>query len=1221
MKRLFFLACFLGMVPFIAEAQFFSVYDIDTKDYPVVRASYIYVNDNGEQVYHFDKKDVNIWEYEEQAKLLSLKKPQKSPPKKLSVVLTFDVSGSMTRDRLEIARAAGLRFVDLLPLEVSECAVSSFDHVNYLNCDFTHSEERLKEAIRSLKARGGTNYNSGFITSYSGAFQIAKEGRYKKVVVFLTDGLGEGDKSEILRQAKKYDVAVYPVTIGLEMPDILKDIATSSGGRYFGEVTDTSEAKDIYDQILLNAQSVEPGQITWRSPNGCHDNIETIFSYKNDTVKSSYRLRERQRIKLDVQPAFIQYETSDSLFSRDIQLTAVNSDFTIKDMILEGKKGFSLEDQPTTPFQIEKNSMNNIRLRYDPSVEDGAHTTIRIVNDQCPESYVYAKAGSGSNATSLELVTPNGGEVYSAGLKGNIKWRGIAERDSVFVYYSSDRGDTWQPVGWVDNLSDEWEIPAIKGSNNLIRIEQSRTGSEAGKIEPLLELSGSDFEAHNARFVGKGRYILSAGDNHSLNLWDAKTGRYMRSFRFHTDWVYDAVENPDGSRIVSASDDGSAMIFSLNGHKEQYRISTNYSGIHKAIFSEDGEEIITASDDGALRIWDVNTGQHKHGVLAHNGGVLDVDQHPEGNLLVSGGDDQAIRIWEFDKKTMGKGLHRSTFRGHTDWVTDVEFSPDGAMVLSASRDGTARLWNVHTGDMIYKLTQHNKAVYSAVFSPDGKRILTASRDGTVQLWDISDKQTVAMLKADEGTWYRRAYFGPNGDRIITISSEGNVKLWMVDDTEPFQKDVSDEPFQIVSPKPALKKTDFGSYITGHSVDTLISGFFSNPTIHPLRVNDVFIGGEDKREFSLVSGYQPFILSSGESKDIELNFSPRNTGSRRAYVGVVTPTDTIKASLLGEGMEKDYTIPLERLNFGNVNLHQKRDTSLTFIENNGSTSLVVNNFHIEGAGKSQFAMKNNFDDALVSPGASKTISLSFKPQLGGRSSAILTFRVNDHLHKIYLFGEGLAPREVQLEGKVLAQSDHRPLSATIQSYDLKSNRLLNEAKTGNDGRYRFTMNPERAYRIVADKKGYIPGSIHVDLTGNLTSDKVARNIYLSSIDPGSTVVLNNIFFEYAKARLTKVSRAELNRMSTFLEENPAVSIRISGHTDSIGTREDNSALSRQRAEAVRDYLLKTGIDPERITIKGYGETKPVADNDTEEGRRKNRRVEFTITDRSDSSQNQ
>ena len=111
--------------------------------------------------------------------------------------------------------------------------------------------------------------------------------------------------------------------------------------------------------------------------------------------------------------------------------------------------------------------------------------------------------------------------------------------------------------------------------------------------------------------------------------------------------------------------------------------------------------------------------------------------------------------------------------------------------------------------------------------------------------------------------------------------------------------------------------------------------------------------------------------------------------------------------------------------------------------------------------------------------------------------------------------------------------------------------------------------------------------------------------------GSTVLLNNIFFESAKAVLKDESMAELNRLLALFEQVPGLVIEISGHTDSVGADEYNLNLSDARANAVRDYLLEKGINEEQITAKGYGETVPVATNDTDEGRQENRRVEFKI----------
>ena len=106
-------------------------------------------------------------------------------------------------------------------------------------------------------------------------------------------------------------------------------------------------------------------------------------------------------------------------------------------------------------------------------------------------------------------------------------------------------------------------------------------------------------------------------------------------------------------------------------------------------------------------------------------------------------------------------------------------------------------------------------------------------------------------------------------------------------------------------------------------------------------------------------------------------------------------------------------------------------------------------------------------------------------------------------------------------------------------------------------------------------------------------------------------LNNIFFETAKAELRPESFAELDRVVTMLKNNPSMEIVIGGHTDNVGAPASNVQLSSARATAVQSYLVSKGITLSRLRVKGFGETKPVAPNDTEAGRQQNRRVEFTI----------
>jgi outer membrane protein OmpA-like peptidoglycan-associated protein len=116
---------------------------------------------------------------------------------------------------------------------------------------------------------------------------------------------------------------------------------------------------------------------------------------------------------------------------------------------------------------------------------------------------------------------------------------------------------------------------------------------------------------------------------------------------------------------------------------------------------------------------------------------------------------------------------------------------------------------------------------------------------------------------------------------------------------------------------------------------------------------------------------------------------------------------------------------------------------------------------------------------------------------------------------------------------------------------------------------------------------------------------------SSIKEGNPIILKNVFFATNSAELRVESEVELNRLKQLLDENPKMKIRINGHTDNEGSDSDNLLLSDRRAKAVRDYLISKGIARERLDAKGYGESKPISNNDSQEGMQLNRRTEFVV----------
>ncbi|MES2796812.1 MAG: OmpA family protein [Bacteroidota bacterium] len=207
--------------------------------------------------------------------------------------------------------------------------------------------------------------------------------------------------------------------------------------------------------------------------------------------------------------------------------------------------------------------------------------------------------------------------------------------------------------------------------------------------------------------------------------------------------------------------------------------------------------------------------------------------------------------------------------------------------------------------------------------------------------------------------------------------------------------------------------------------------------------------------------------------------------------------------------------------------------------------------------------------------------------------------------------------VLLSGKVLdGKNKTVPINAKVIYEDLTNGQELGVATPDPlTGEYKIVLPYGKNYGITPIADGYIGNSFGLDLTKNIPKKYLeigGKDLTLIPAESGQKLTLNNIFFEFAKTNLQEESFPELNRLIDFLDHNKGMQIEISGHTDSIGSDEVNNRISQGRADAVKNYLINQGKIPStRIVTKGYGKTRPVASNETEEGQQANRRVEFLI----------
>ncbi|MES2681535.1 MAG: OmpA family protein [Bacteroidota bacterium] len=215
-------------------------------------------------------------------------------------------------------------------------------------------------------------------------------------------------------------------------------------------------------------------------------------------------------------------------------------------------------------------------------------------------------------------------------------------------------------------------------------------------------------------------------------------------------------------------------------------------------------------------------------------------------------------------------------------------------------------------------------------------------------------------------------------------------------------------------------------------------------------------------------------------------------------------------------------------------------------------------------------------------------------------------------KIKLVAE-LRPNPVILiTGKVYNAKTKEPLGASIEYENLVDGKNVGVAQSNPlTGEYKIVLPYGRNYGFMAYTDKFISVSDNLDLSAIAEYREITRDLYLVPLEVGNTIRLNNVFFDVNKSLLRAESYPELERLAGLMSQNSKMQIELSGHTDNAGSDEANLKLSDDRVKSVYEYMISLGVNAERLKYKGYGETKPVATNDSEEGRQQNRRVEFAI----------
>ncbi|WP_157546230.1 NB-ARC domain-containing protein [Mycobacterium sp. IS-1742] len=368
---------------------------------------------------------------------------------------------------------------------------------------------------------------------------------------------------------------------------------------------------------------------------------------------------------------------------------------------------------------------------------------------------------------------------------------------------------------WGVAFSRDGNRLATCGEDGSAKLWDVTTGQHLRTLNVGRPLWDIAFDPDGHRVAAAGGGIDADGASRPLVcMWDSGTGKPCPTGSDHTAQVRAITFSPDGSQILTGSDDGTARVWDIAAGMTTMLLSGHANAVWSVAFSADGQLAATGSDDGSARVWDARTGAQLLALNGHSSTVHGVTFSADARQLATCGGDGTARIWSVSSSPdtvprlpstahdvaldaantrllvavgdgtvrmfeTGSGEELRAFGGHDAAVWGVAWSPDERRIASSGEDRTARVFDACTGALLVTLTGHTGQVWDVKFSRDGRQVITVSEDSTVRLWDSDTGQELCRLNGHRGrVWEVGLSF--DGRRMATGGDFGSARVWHID---------------------------------------------------------------------------------------------------------------------------------------------------------------------------------------------------------------------------------------------------------------------------------------------------------------------------------------------------------------------------------------------------------------------------------------------------------
>lgn len=914
--------------------------NINSDNYPEITAE-IYVSDANNARIEPGIDDIRVFEGINPAEIYSLECEDQSLNSKKNLLLVIESTASISSAEVKLIEDildASIKLLD----HGGKIGITTFNNYSFVLSEFTDDEEKLKNSLDFLLPNGIGTLNTAFLSETANSIEIADNGDAE--ILFITDGDIAGNTTAILQSADQAGVQINSLILGNVSNAPLDQLAGLTEAYIYENVTDRN-FENVIGAVFSRLYYRNPCKISWRSgycnspavANIVHIPTQTNFDF-------GYEFPE-DAINLFLSPSevlkFPFFEAGDEIIS-EINLRAINTDFEIIE-IEHNCNYLEITNFPTGILPKERT--HKIDFKVTPPDINYRICEVTIKTTECEDLKFFIETGrkeEGILTEQLEIIDPNGGEIYFPGEQMEVYWENTNPLDTFDIDISNDGGNSWNFIENVRSGNTALiSLPFETGNNYKVRVSQY-SGNEFLNGVYYLDLGGDP--AKEIAWNKDASLLATYTAGNQVDIWEPaqeeKIGIAGNSIinAFGLQWG-NVTDN-----LAIINDFGSKDLVILDGTLQNVPIKLNGNGydLNCLSWSADDSQLAVGSTGGDILIYEPeenNPVEILNDVVTNS--IDEIALHPTKNWIYLLDGIGNLNLYDIDDQEL------NLLRNIPNAEEYMQISSGGDSIFLASKtEGVFLITITEINDLISSdvIFRDDNEQFKAIDWSENKSSIIKSNDELIQVIDQNTGDTTYTFIGHSNTL---TTIKVRNNWVASYSGEQLLQVWNISEEHSpfiFQRDESDSDFRIVPVRIQTFDIDLGDICKDFTKDTIVESAYFNSSLKEVTIEDIYITNDPDNNFSRPLETQK-IINVNDYGDIRILTSPTIPGEIEAEYIIQANNEIFRGKINANVIEAKFSPSREILDLGKINLGESRTISFDIVENVSSNAGIIDSAKI------------------------------------------------------------------------------------------------------------------------------------------------------------------------------------------------------------------------------------------------------------------------------------